>query len=204
MTKLIKLNLPPFCFGQWYWKEQFRNKRMKICRAFTGGGRWRVCRWFKGAILLMLVKVLQEGGPLPGRSTHADKARDFGKGCPGGEQQNKGTQENCSAPWLSVSSFMGMGLVSRLSLTSYLAWPNLVWSRVLLGGMSTSQPRWIPVPRTLGWLVFRAEPCSLSGPPAWKNSSLWLLSCLAKVGVFWSKVTYKRTKQLQSLSSFPL
>ena len=45
--------------------------------------------------------------------THADKARDFiGKGHPGGEQEAEGTQENCSAAWLTVSAFMVMGLVS--------------------------------------------------------------------------------------------
>ena len=45
--------------------------------------------------------------------THADKARDFiGKGHPGGEQEGKGTQENCSATWLNVLGFMVMGLVS--------------------------------------------------------------------------------------------
>ena len=59
--------------------------------------------------------LLQEGGPLPGPKTGllsntrkgivwgdtcADKARDFiGKGHPGGEQEGKGTQENCSAMW---------------------------------------------------------------------------------------------------------
>ena len=42
--------------------------------------------------------------------TRADKARDFtGKGHPGGEQEGKGTQENCSAVWLKVSGFMVMG-----------------------------------------------------------------------------------------------
>ena len=55
----------------------------------------------------------------PRRHT-ADKARDFiGKGPPGGEQQGKGTQENCSATWLAVSGFMVMGLVSGLSLANY-------------------------------------------------------------------------------------
>ena len=45
--------------------------------------------------------------------TCADKARDFiGKGHPGGEQEGKGTQENCSATWLAMSGFMVMGLVS--------------------------------------------------------------------------------------------
>ena len=79
--------------------------------------------------------VLQEGGPLPGPETGllsniqkwivrgdtcADKARDFiGKGPPGGEQLGKGTQENCSATWLTVSGFMVMGLVSGWSLANH-------------------------------------------------------------------------------------
>ena len=78
---------------------------------------------------------MQEGGPLPGPETGflsntqkwivrgdtcADKARDFiGKGNPGGEQQGKGTQENCSAVWLAVSGFMVMGLVSGWSLANH-------------------------------------------------------------------------------------
>ena len=37
----------------------------------------------------------------------------------GGEQQGKGTQENCSATWLTVSGFMVMGLDSRLSLANH-------------------------------------------------------------------------------------
>ena len=52
----------------------------------------------------------------------ADKARDvIGQGHLGREHQGKGTQENCSAMWLTVSGFMGMGLVSQLSLASRLA-----------------------------------------------------------------------------------
>ena len=43
----------------------------------------------------------------------------LGKGPPGGEQECKGTQENCSATWLAVSGFMVMGLVSRLSLANH-------------------------------------------------------------------------------------
>ena len=46
-----------------------------------------------------------------------DKPRAFtGKGRQSGEQRGKGTQENCSATWLAVPSFMVMGLVSGLSL----------------------------------------------------------------------------------------
>ena len=79
--------------------------------------------------------MLQEGGRLPGPETGlssntrkwivrgdtcADKARDFiGKGHPGGEQEGKGTQENCSAAWLTVSGFMVMGLVSGWSLANH-------------------------------------------------------------------------------------
>ena len=50
---------------------------------------------------------------------HTDKARDFtGKGRLGGEQQAKGTQEDCSAAWLPVSGFTVMWLISRLSLAN--------------------------------------------------------------------------------------
>ena len=41
------------------------------------------------------------------------------KGHLGGEQQGKGTQENCSATWLTVSGFMVMVLDSRLSLANH-------------------------------------------------------------------------------------
>ena len=50
--------------------------------------------------------------------TWADKARDYiGRGHLGREQQV--TQENCSATWLAVSGFIGMGLISWLSLASH-------------------------------------------------------------------------------------
>ena len=41
----------------------------------------------------------------------------LGKGS--GEWEGKGTQENCSAEWLSVLSFMVMGLVSGWSLANH-------------------------------------------------------------------------------------
>ena len=78
---------------------------------------------------------MQEGDPLTGPKsellsntkkwmvqgdTRTDKAKDFiREGCLSGEQQGKGTQENCSATWLRVSAFMVMGLVSRLSLANH-------------------------------------------------------------------------------------
>ena len=62
------------------------------------------------------------------KEVRADKARDFiGRGVLGGEQQGKGTQENCSAMWLAVSGFMVMDLLSGLSLASHLASAH-IWS----------------------------------------------------------------------------
>ena len=67
--------------------------------------------------------------------THADKARDFtGKGHPGGEQEGKGTQENCSTSWLAMSGFMVMGLVSGWSLANHS-------NSVFPGGARITQPR---------------------------------------------------------------
>ena len=89
--------------------------------------------------------------------THADKARDFiGKGCPGGEQ-DRGTQENCSAMWLTVLGFMLMGLVSGLSLAK-----SLFWLRVLPGGADIAQPRWMPARRILGGGQTCGSPFDLS------------------------------------------
>ena len=50
------------------------------------------------------------------------KQETIGKRCPGGEQQGKGTQENCSATWLAGLGFMGMGLVSGLALAPGPSW----------------------------------------------------------------------------------
>ena len=103
--------------------------------------------------------MLQEGRPLPGPETGllsntqkwtvrgatcADKAREFiGKGHPGGEQEGKGTQENCSAAWLTVSGFMVVGLVSGCFLANHS-------NSVFPGGARIAQPRWMPVRRILG------------------------------------------------------
>ena len=57
---------------------------------------------------MKLGSCLTLGNELSAEDTCADKARDFiGKGHPGGEQQGKGTQENCSATWLA---FHGDGI----------------------------------------------------------------------------------------------
>ena len=47
------------------------------------------------------------------------KQETIGKSRPGGEQEGKGTEENCSGTWLPVSAFMVMGLVSWLSLANH-------------------------------------------------------------------------------------
>ena len=41
------------------------------------------------------------------------------EGAPGREPQGKGTQENCSASWLTVLGFMVMGLVSGFSVANH-------------------------------------------------------------------------------------
>ena len=70
--------------------------------------------------------------------TCRQKAKNFiGNEHPGGEQQGKGTQENCSATWLAVSGFTVTGLVSGLSLAIHLAWPKFPL---------TQSPSWWPVP----------------------------------------------------------
>ena len=52
--------------------------------------------------------------------THVLTKQDFiWKGHLGGEQEGKGTQENCSAAWLTMLGFMMMGLVSGWSLTNH-------------------------------------------------------------------------------------
>ena len=153
--------------------------------------------------------VLQEGGPLPGpRSgllsntqkwilrgdTHADKARNFiGKGHPGGEQEGKGTQEDCSATRLAVG-FYGDGIRFQAVFSQSF------WLRVLPGGTCLVKPRWMPVRRipgsgrTCGVSFYLSRtllvgggllvPCSLPGPPVINSSCKWWLWCLARVGGF--------------------
>ena len=81
--------------------------------------RWGV-RWKRRILSLALLcwKVDPFQGPKMDNTwkwivqgdTHADKAKDFiGKGWLGREQQGKETQENCSAMWLKLSTFTGMG-----------------------------------------------------------------------------------------------
>ena len=99
-------------------------------------------------------------GPLPGPKTGllsntwkwivrgetcADKARDFiGKGCPGGEQGGKGTKENSSVMWLSISGFYGDGISFQVVFCQPF------WLRVLPSGARLVQPRRMPDRRIVG------------------------------------------------------
>ena len=139
--------------------------------------------------------LLQEGGPLPGPETGllsntqkwivwgdtcADKARDFiGKGHPGGEQYGKGTQENSSATWLAVSSFMVMGLVSGLSLANHSDSGSFLVVHTLFSQDGCQREGFWEVVRhvvshfDLSWFLLVGVgllvPCSLSGSPVIKQ-----------------------------------
>ena len=74
------------------------------------------------------------------KETHADKERDFiGKGSLGGEQQDKGTQENCSATWLDILGFMVIGLLSSLSLAKHSDPGSFLVANTSLSQMDSSE-----------------------------------------------------------------
>ena len=112
--------------------------------------------------------------------THADKARDFmGKGDPGGEQEGKGTQENCSVTWLAVSGFMVMGLVSGSSLANHSDSESFPVVHALFsqdgcqGEGFWEVVREVVSPFDLSWTLpvggGLLVPCSLPGPPVIKQ-----------------------------------
>ena len=125
--------------------------------------------------------MLQEGGPLPGPKsgllsntqkwnvqgdTSADKARDFvGKRHLGGEQQGKGTQENCSATWLAVLGYMVIGISFQVVLSQSF------WLRVLPGGAHLVQPRCMSQRRILRG----GRTCGVSFWPFPNSSGWWWL-----------------------------
>ena len=109
--------------------------------------------------------------------------KDFiGKGCPAGEQQGKGNQENCSATWLTVSGLIVMRLVSGLSLASHLAWPIFGLTQGpswwhLSAKIDSSKKDFGRLVRHTDWYLlppfgpsrillvsFRQQSCSLPGP----------------------------------------
>jgi len=71
------------------------------------------------------------------------KARGFiGKGCRDGGQEGEGSWENCSAMWLTVSGFMGTGLVSGLSLASHSELGSFLvaYASLIQGGFCKEDP----------------------------------------------------------------
>ena len=128
--------------------------------------------------------LLQEGGPFPGPGsgllsntwkwivrgdTCAEKARDFsGKGHLGGEQQSKGTQEDCSAMGLAASGFMVMGLISGLSLANHSDSESFLVGQALIREVVGR----VVSPFDLSWTLLVGGgllvPCSLPGPPVLK------------------------------------
>ena len=85
-------------------------------------------------LISIILKLLQEGGPLPGPKTGLlsntwkwivrgdtcwQSKRFYWERAPGWREVGKGTQENCSAAWLAVLSFMVMALVSEWSLANH-------------------------------------------------------------------------------------
>ena len=145
--------------------------------------------------------LLQEGGSLPGPKsgilpitrewivwgdTCADKARDFiRKGSLGREQQGKGTPENCSAMWLAVSGFMGMGLVSGLSLANHFDSGSFLVARSSLSQDGFQREGFWEVGRTYGLtspLFFWPFPNS--------SSWWWLVSSAFLTGTSCCKITH--------------
>ena len=69
-------------------------------------------------MLNLIPTVMVFGGGIYDKCTLADKSRLYWEGAPGREQENKGTQGNCSTTWFTVSGFMVMALIFGLSLTN--------------------------------------------------------------------------------------
>ena len=139
--------------------------------------------------------LFQEGEPLPGPKTgllsNTRKWIAWGDTCwqskrfyweraPGWRAGGKGTQENCSAAWLTVSGFMVMGLVSGWSLANH-------FNSVFPGGAHISQPRWMLARGILG----SGQTCSVSFWP-FPNSSRWrwLISSLFLIRISCHKTTH--------------
>ena len=106
--------------------------------------------------------------------------RFYWEGHPGGEQESKGTQENCSAVWLTVLGFMVMGLVSGWSLANHS-------NSVFPGGARIAQPRWMLARGILG----SGRTGSVSSRP-FPNSSgwWWLISSVSLIRFSCRKKTH--------------
>ena len=137
------------------------------------------------------MSVRHKGGPesgllsntrnwIVGGDTCAVKSRDFtGKGNAGGAQQGKGTQEDCSATCLTVSGFMGMGLVSRLSVANHSDSGSFLVAHASLGQDGFQQGGFWEIGRTY----------SISLWPFLNSSSWWWLI----TSVFLTRISYRKT-----------
>ena len=98
---------------------------------------------------------------------------------PGGEQEGKRTQENCSATWLADLGFMVMGLVSRLSLVNHSDSESFLVVQALFSQDGRQREGFWEVvgqmvsPFDLSWTLLVGGgllvPCSLPGPPVIKQ-----------------------------------
>ena len=105
--------------------------------------------------------------------------RFYWEGMPGGKQKGKGTQEDCSATWLTVSCFMVKGLVSGLSLTNHSDSGSFLVAHALLKQDGCQREGFwemvghVVSPFDLSWTLPVGGglfiPCSLSGPPVIKQ-----------------------------------
>ena len=136
---IIKVPFYLWIVAKWWWwclSPEVAERIKRVCEVL-----WRSPLCFSGysCSLWHLVHraeaiVLQEGGPLPGPETgllsntrkwivwgdtYRQSKRFYWERAPGWRAMGKGTQENCSAAWLTVSGFMVMGLVSGWSLANH-------------------------------------------------------------------------------------
>ena len=108
---------------------------------------WRILSITLLACEMSAIVLLQEGGPLPGPETGLlsstqkwivqgdtcwQSKRFYWERAPGWRAVGKGTQENCSAMWLTVSGFMIMGLVSGWSLANHFNSESFLVAHALL------------------------------------------------------------------------
>ena len=112
------------------------------------------------------------------KEIRADKARDFiGKGHPGGEQEGKGAQGNCSAMQLG---FYGDMISFRVSLASHSDSGSFLEAHASLSQDGFQQGGFWEIGRT-GGISFRPFPNSSSW--WWLISSMFLLrtSCVKQL-----------------------
>ena len=140
----------------------------------------------------------------------------LGRGPPGREQEDKGTQENCSAAWLEVLGFTVMGAVSGLSLAHhsdsecFLVVGALFsqdgcqregfWEAVRHVASPFDLSRTLPVGG--GFFV----PCSLPGPPVIKQVTEMVTMVPVQGGWFQSVCFSKQFEwnQISAIENWPL